>query len=67
MFNLLYSKQDPNNYLAHCISFLVMRIFKIFSLSNVQIHNTVLLTTVTMLHITSLLLIYCTAFIFLNG
>ena len=33
--------------------FLVMRAFKIYSLSNFQIYNTVMLTAVTMLCITS--------------
>ena len=33
--------------------FLVMRTFKIYSLSNFQIYTTVLLTTVTMLYIVS--------------
>ena len=38
--------------------FLVMRTFKTYSLLNFQIYNTVLLTIVTMLYITSPELIY---------
>ena len=38
-----------------------MRTFKIYSLSNVQIYNTVLLTTVTLLYITSRRLVYLIA------
>lgn len=38
--------------------FLVMRPFKIYSFSTFQMHNTVLLTIITMLHITSSELIY---------
>ena len=45
-------------YLMQLVFFLMMTAFKIYSLSNFQIYNTVLLTIVTMLYITSSECIY---------
>lgn len=45
------------HHLTVTMFLLMMRIFKIYSLSNSQIYNTVLLTIVTMLYITPLGLI----------
>lgn len=49
----LSQKLTPTNSHSYKVFFLVMRTFKGYSLSSLQIYSTVLLTMVTMLYITS--------------